>query len=66
MKETQGLGDASGGRTVTINWQHQNEGRYPGNKIHTTRYTWYNFVPIALLIQFTKVSNSFYALGAVL
>ena len=61
-----GVGEAMGGRTVTINFQRQNEGRYPSNRISTTRYTWYSFLPIALLIQFAKVSNTFYAIGAVL
>ena len=55
-----------GGRTVTINWQEPNAGHFPSNRISTTRYTWYSFLPIALLIQFTKVSNVFYAIGAIL
>ena len=61
-----GFGEENGGRTVSINFQQQNQGRYPNNRISTTRYTWYSFLPIALLIQFAKVSNTFYAIGAIL
>ena len=32
----------------------------------TTRYSWYSFLPISLLIQFAKVSNTFYLIGAIL
>lgn len=44
------LGGANGGRTVTVNFQEENRGNFPSNKISTTRYTWYNFLPISLLI----------------
>jgi len=27
------------------------------NKIKTSRYTWWNFLPLAILIQFTKIAN---------
>ena len=40
--------------------------KYASNKIRTTRYTWWNFVPIALFSQFTKVVNCFYAFNFVL
>ena len=40
--------------------------KYPSNQIKTTRYTWWNFAPIALLLQFTKVVNCFYAVNTVL
>ena len=66
MQTELGLGDDNGGRTVTINFQRQNEYNYPNNRISTTRYTWYNFLPIALMIQFAKVSNTFYLIGAIL
>ena len=66
MQTELGLGDDNGGRTITINFQRQNEYNYPNNRISTTRYTWYNFLPIALLIQFAKVSNTFYLVGAIL
>ena len=40
--------------------------RYPSNKINTTRYTWYNFVPITFFLQFTKVINVFYLFNMIL
>jgi len=65
MQERHDLG-GNGVRTVTMNWQTPNAGGYPSNKISTTRYSWYSIFPISLLIQFTKVSNTFYAIGAIL
>ena len=49
-----------------MNFQTQTEGKFVSNHISTTRYSWYSFVPIALLIQFTKVSNTFYLVCAIL
>ena len=40
--------------------------RYVSNRIKTTRYTWWNFVPRALLLQFTKIVNCFYVVNTVL
>ena len=40
--------------------------KYCSNQIKTTRYTWWNFVPIALFLQFTKVVNVFYLLNMIL
>ncbi len=31
-----------------------------GNEIQTSKYTWYNFLPKNLLVQFSKVANVFY------
>lgn len=42
--------------------QHNN----PSNKRRSTRYTWWNFFPIALAIQFTKVVNIFYCVTAIM
>ena len=39
---------------------------YPSNRIKTSRYTWWNFVPISLLLQFTKVINCFYLFNTIL
>ena len=36
------------------------------NRIKTTRYTWWNFVPLALFLQFTKVVNCFYVVNTIL
>ena len=33
---------------------------YVSNRIKTNRYTWWNFLPVALFLQFTKVVNCFY------
>ena len=38
----------------------------PSNKRKSTRYTWWNFFPIALAIQFTKVVNLFYCGTAIM
>ena len=45
--------------------EHWNR-RYPSNKIKTTRYTWYNFIPITFFLQFTKVINVFYLFNMIL
>lgn len=50
---------------MTINWQSENSG-FVSNKISTTKYNIYTIIPISLLLQFTKVSNVFYAFGAFL
>ena len=31
-----------------------------GNAIKTSKYTWYNFIPRNLLVQFSKAANVFY------
>ncbi len=38
----------------------------PSNKRKSTRYTWWNFFPIALVLQFTKVVNIFYCVTAIM
>ena len=38
----------------------------PSNKRVSTRYTWWNFFPIALALQFTKVVNIFYCVTAIM
>ena len=40
--------------------------KYVANAVKTTRYTWWNFVPISLFLQFTKVVNCFYVVNTVL
>ena len=40
--------------------------RLPSNRISTTKYNFLNFLPISLLIQFTKLANCFYLVSAVL
>lgn len=39
---------------------------YTSNRIKTTRYTWWSFLPVALFIQFTKVVNCFYLANTLL
>lgn len=36
------------------------------NKIKTARYTWWNFLPFAILIQFTKIANVAWLFVAIL
>lgn len=38
----------------------------PSNKRKSTRFTWWNFFPIALALQFTKVVNIFYCVTAIM
>jgi phospholipid-translocating ATPase len=35
---------------------HSDEG-FPNNAVHTTKYTWWNFVPKNLFAQFHRVAN---------
>ena len=39
---------------------------YPDNYISTTKYHWYNFLPLALFLQFTRVANVYFLIIAVL
>ena len=50
---------------MTDNHEQWNR-RYPSNQIKTTRYTWWNFFPISLFLQFTKVVNCFYLANMIL
>lgn len=38
----------------------------PSNRRKSTRYTWWNFLPVAFGLQFTKVVNIFYCVTAIL
>ena len=40
--------------------------KFCGNEIKTSRYTWYSFLPISILLQFTKLGNVFWAFVAFL
>ena len=40
--------------------------KYPSNQIKTTRYSWWNFIPVSLFLQFTKVVNCFYLAQVIL
>lgn len=40
--------------------------KYASNEIKTSRYTWWNFLPISLFLQFTKVVNCFYVVSTIL
>ena len=64
-QKTSAFGQEAGGRSVTINWQSENTG-FVSNKISSTKYNIITIVPISLFLQFTKVSNVFYAFGAIL
>lgn len=39
---------------------------YPSNKVTTTRFNIFNFLPITILLQFTQVINVFYLGNAIL
>ena len=44
------------------------DANYPqlSNKVETTKYTWYTFLPKAILIQFIRPANFVYLLSAIL
>ena len=41
-------------------WLKGPEPIYPTNMVKSSRFTWWNFFPIALAIQFTKLPNVFW------
>lgn len=45
--------------------EHQ-RAKYPSNKVHTTRFNIFNFLPITIGLQFSKVINVFYLGNAIL
>jgi hypothetical protein len=51
--------------TRTIHFQSSNN---PGtsNKVETTKYTWYSFLPKAIILQFIRPANLVYLISAVL
>ena len=40
--------------------------KYTSNRIKTTVYTWWSFLPHSMFLQFTKVVNCFYVVNCVL
>jgi len=43
---------------------HQRD--YIGNKISTTRYNLFTYIPVSMFIQFIRVTNIFYVINAIL
>lgn len=43
-----------------------NQGYYENNGIVTTKYTWWNFIPKGIYLQFLKPANIFYLFVAIL
>jgi phospholipid-transporting ATPase len=39
---------------------------YPDNYLSTTKYTWYTFLPLSLVLQFTRVANIYFLITAIL
>ena len=64
-RRTLNKGEGDGGRSITPTFQGENK-VFVSNKVRSTRYTAWNFLPKATLIQFAKVQNVFYTIGAVL
>lgn len=52
--------------TRTIQLQSNNNPQTPGNKVETTKYTWYTFLPKAIILQFIRPANLVYLISAVL
>eukprot|EP00249_Psilotum_nudum_P013543 c24389_g1_i3 orf=295-4026(-) len=44
--------------------EHRTKVKYPGNKISTTKYKWYSFLPKGLYEQFRRVANLYFAFHA--
>ena len=36
------------------------KGNYPNNYINTSKYTWYNFLPLTILFQFSRYANIYF------
>lgn len=53
-------------REVDIADREVNEVTYPTNFISTTKYSVFSFLPVCLLIQFTKSANCYFLLSAIL
>lgn len=52
-------------RTVVFGG-HNNLNKYESNRIVTTKYTWWNFLPKAIILQFIRPANTFYLIVAIL
>lgn len=59
-QETRRIDISPGGRTSTQQQQ------FCTNKIVTSRYTWWNFLPLSIAIQFAKVGNCAWLCVAIL
>eukprot|EP01018_Ginkgo_biloba_P009003 Gb_36306 [translate_table: standard] len=51
---------------VHINGKNDDRGKYLSNKISTTKYKWYSFIPKGLFEQFRRVANIYFAFHAAL
>ena len=39
---------------------------FPSNKISTTKYTFFSFLPLSFALQFARLANVFYLINAIL
>ena len=54
-------------RTIYPNFtDNPNDRTYVSNKISTTKYTLLNFLPLTILLQFSRIANVFYLVNAIL
>jgi phospholipid-translocating ATPase len=61
------MSDEQGKRVFFVNDSTRNiPFKYPNNYISTTKYHWYNFLALSLLLQFTRVANVYFLIIAVL
>ena len=42
------------------------KGNYPNNYIKTSKYTWYNFLPLTILFQFSRYANIYFLILTVI
>ena len=47
-------------------FKRENNPDYPDNKVETTKYSWWSFLPKAIIIQFVRPANFVYLLSAIL
>ena len=56
----------NGPRVFQVNDCVVNRDRFCSNYVKTTRYTKWNFLPLCLFVQYTKVSNLYFLLSAII
>ena len=55
----------AGSRVFAVNDSAVNGGRFCSNYVKTTRYTKWNFLPLCLFFEYSKVSNLYFLLSAI-
>ena len=64
--KTTGLGDSRGYDFWINKDPEKKDKRFKSNQISTCKYTWWNFLPKNLMIQFSKLSNAYFLMILIL